>query len=203
MGQDMVYNKPKRSVIAMFCPDCGTKCESKFCPNCGRNLQGHEEKPVEREIPPLNEPYYYEHNGKRVDLHKIMRAAGTGWKKMGAYSQLTLDLGITRREAKAILDPLYAVHADEEFTCGKSFKAAFSLAVDAEREKDMAEQRKKQELEQSGVVYCPKCLSTSVQGVKRGYSAGQALLTGNLLVGAMGANRMKCVCLKCGYKWKP
>ncbi len=184
----------------MFCPDCGTKSDSKFCPNCGRNLQGFEgEKPVEREILPLNEPYYYERNGKRIDLHKVICTYGMGWRKIGAYGYLMTELCISKREAKEILAPLYIAHAGEKISYGQSLKANLSLIADDAQEETL----KKMRMDREGIVYCPKCLSTSVQGAKRGYSAGQALLTGNLLVGAMGANRVKCVCLKCGYKWKP
>lgn len=184
----------------MFCPNCGTQCQSKFCPNCGKDLNGVE---IKKTIPPLSEPYYYERNGKKIDLHRIIKIYGTGWRKRGAYNYLVMELGITKNEAKAILDPLYAAHADEKITFWTGLGAEFSLAAEQQRNEQLEEKQKRKALEESGVAYCPKCMSTSVQGVKKGFSAGQAILTGNVLVGAIGANKLKCVCLKCGYKWKP
>lgn len=195
----------------MFCPDCGTQSDSNFCPGCGRNLQDIAvSKPAEKAIPPLKETYYYEANGKKIDLHRAIKLYGTGWRKSGAYGYLALELGITKKEAKAILDPVYAAHAGEKITFWTGLGTSFAMEAEEQRAVQQEKinkrlNRKKYiaELEKSGVAYCPKCLSTSVTGTKRGYSAGQALLTGNLLIGAVGANKTKCVCLKCGHTWKP
>lgn len=180
-----------------------------FAPNCGRNLQGFEGYiPAERNIPPLNEPYYYERNGKRIDLNKVICTYGLGWRKIGAYGYLMTELCISKREAKEILAPLYIAHAGEKISYGQSLKANLSLIADEQEEEQeamlrsrQAKKRRIQELEQSGVVYCPKCLSTSVQGAKRGYSAGWGWIDPRL--GAVGANEIRCVCLKCGHKWEP
>lgn len=59
------------------------------------------------------------------------------------------------------------------------------------------------------VAKCPKCGSTSLQAQKEGVKVGRAvagaLLVGplGLAAGAIGANNVQVVCLKCGHKFKP
>ena len=43
-------------------------------------------------------------------------------------------------------------------------------------------------------IYCPRCKSTSVQSINRGYS---------FWTGFLGSGSPRNVCQKCGYKWKP
>lgn len=43
-------------------------------------------------------------------------------------------------------------------------------------------------------VHCPRCGSTQVGVVNRGYS---------LLSGFIGSGSARNVCQNCGYKWKP
>ncbi len=63
-------------------------------------------------------------------------------------------------------------------------------------------------------VCCPKCGSTSIQAVKRGYSLGGGCLgfiillpiafvlaIVGLIAGLFGANKVRRVCMNCKYQW--
>ena len=69
--------------------------------------------------------------------------------------------------------------------------------------------KRKAELDAQGVVYCPKCLSTSISPQKKGFSVGKALVGGaltggiGLLAGAIGSNKIDLYCMKCGNKFRP
>jgi len=54
----------------------------------------------------------------------------------------------------------------------------------------------------AGEIKCPKCGSTQITANKKGYSVGQAV-AGGLLVGAIGSNKIKITCLKCGNVFNP
>lgn len=47
---------------------------------------------------------------------------------------------------------------------------------------------------QSNLPHCPKCGSTSISTVNRGFS---------IVTGFIGSGSPRNVCQKCGYKWKP
>lgn len=186
----------------MFCPNCGTQGNGSFCTNCGTRLDVSQPA---AQYPPLNQPYIQTIGGKQIDLNKLIRTYGTGWRKVGAYSYLVSTFGITQQEAKAILDPLYAAHAGEKVSFAEGFAAEVGMRADEEK----AEKKRLRELEASGKVYCPKCHSTSVTAQKKGFGAGKAVVgaalagpTG-LLAGTVGAGKVKCTCLKCGHTWKP
>ncbi len=76
-------------------------------------------------------------------------------------------------------------------------------------EKLKAKEIKKQELEEEGVIYCPECLSTNIQGGKAGFRKGKAaagaLIAGplGLAAGGIGSGKVELMCLECGNKWKP
>lgn len=48
--------------------------------------------------------------------------------------------------------------------------------------------------EDKDVIHCPRCKSTSIQTINRGYS---------FWTGFLGSGSPRNVCQKCGYKWKP
>lgn len=67
---------------------------------------------------------------------------------------------------------------------------------------------KKKELDEQGIAYCPKCMSISIQPLKKGFGLGKAIAGGvllgpvGLLGGAIGKNKVEMYCMKCGNKWK-
>lgn len=187
----------------MFCPNCGKDCgNANFCPGCGQNLQCSESAYELKTYPPLNEPFVQIVSGKEIDLNKVVRTYGNGWRKSGAYAYLSAECGISIAQAKQILDPIFTIHEGEKISFLQSLSAEVNLRSEkVSREKDVREQ-KEGELKNSGEIHCPKCLSTSVTAQKRGYSIGQAILAGPL-AGAIGSNKVHCICLKCGHKWKP
>lgn len=64
-----------------------------------------------------------------------------------------------------------------------------------------------QQLKEAEVIYCPRCLSTNIEGKHKGYSAAKGtagmLLMGRigLMLGATSANDIKARCNDCGHKW--
>lgn len=59
------------------------------------------------------------------------------------------------------------------------------------------------------VIKCPRCGSEMVEGGKKGFGVGKAIVGGvltggiGLAAGLIGKNKLQYTCLKCGYKWDP
>ena len=95
------------------------------------------------------------------------------------------------------------------------FKDDFNKSVEEQKQKNLSAENKEAllqhrriELDEQGVIYCPKCLSTSVQPFKKGFGLGKAVVGGvllggvGLLGGAIGKDKIEMHCLKCGNKYK-
>lgn len=189
----------------MFCPNCGNDCGgANFCPKCGKDLHICGSGAKTNLIPPLEDPYVQEIFGKRIDLHKVIRTYGTGVRKVGAYTYLMHELNITMAQAKEILDPLYTAHAGEKVSFTSGFCSQIGLSTDKKKE----DGRRRRELDESGQVYCPKCMSTSISanqkgfGFVRGAIGASAGLDVGMIAGGIGSKKVICTCLKCGYQWK-
>jgi len=67
----------------------------------------------------------------------------------------------------------------------------------------------KKEMDDQGIPYCPKCLSTAVSANKKGGSIIKGLVGGaiagpvGLLAGGIGRNKIDLYCIKCGNKFRP
>lgn len=190
----------------MFCPNCGNNCgDAKFCPECGTKLDVQNAVPADTAKKAAPKSVYQPVNvdGKEVDLFKVVCKFGAN--KERAYSYLKREYGIPKDRAKVLLDPYYTPKEASKQTIKESFA---ELAQNAVNEKNAVVARRNS-LEESGQVYCPKCLSTSVSANQKGFgfargAIGAAVgLDVGLIAGGIGSKKVICTCLKCGHQWKP
>lgn len=78
-----------------------------------------------------------------------------------------------------------------------------------EREKVIVVDRKERNrVNKNYIPHCPKCSSSNVKPVKKGFGVGKAVIWGTLLgpigvaSGAIGANKIEIKCMNCGHKYK-
>lgn len=88
------------------------------------------------------------------------------------------------------------------------FKEAAKKDMDKANEIADQKKAKKKEMDDQGIAYCPKCLSTSLSTNKKGGSITKGLVGGlvlgplGLLAGGIGRNKIDMYCMKCGNKFK-
>ena len=172
----------------MFCPNCGNNCfDAKFCPNCGNSLN---KELINVNSMPQPQP---------VDVAYYVRKYAPN--REGAIAALRADTGMSAIEAIAAVDAVFTADGQPSF-------ADLAKKDDKLPTKKEALAQKREELKNSGQVYCPKCLSTSITANKKGFGIGKAVIglsiAGGLglTAGNIGAKKVICTCLKCGYQWK-
>ncbi len=104
--------------------------------------------------------------------------------ELAAIKALRADTGMSLAEARQIIDD----HFYEAVTKNPALTRA----------------QKKADLNKSGQVYCPKCLSTSVSANPKGFGCvrGATDAADGMIAGGIGSKKVICTCLKCGHKWK-
>ena len=190
----------------MFCPNCGNNCgNANFCPNCGQKLTVQEAPPVKQPAKAAPRSMYNASvNGREINMLKIVSKYGGNTSR--ACTHLRREYGLTKEEAQELLAPFISqTKANSTPVTFKSMMKEYSQEV-AEKVQEEAQLRKN--LEASGQIYCPQCLSTSVSSHKKGFGIGKAVIGANLFggiglaAGNIGAQKVLCTCLKCGNQWQ-
>lgn len=194
----------------MFCPNCGNNCgDANFCSKCGAKLNDNISVASNHSVnDPPKSIYRATVNGQEVDLLTIVGKYGCD--SPGVYKHLKQKYGISREQAEELLAPyvlMKATNSPRKSIFSELVKSSYEQAqIDAS--KKSAEKEHRKELDDSGQVYCPKCLSTSISADKKGFGIGKAVIGAaafggiGLAAGNIGSKKVICTCLKCGYKWK-
>ena len=170
----------------MYCNNCGKETSGKFCANCGVPLTG-EALPTEEEN--TSKDFVAEINGESVNISEMVRVNQANQKKT---ANPTIDALNATVSVNKQLEDKYGINASQaRQITNKYTKITFPRgSVD------------------NSVARCPKCRSTSIQPMKKGFGLGKAVVGGallgpvGLLAGGIGKNKVEMYCMKCGNKWK-
>ena len=125
----------------------------------------------------------------------------------------TVEENCTVKKISAAQEMIYAANDARQYERVPGYIPAHKLidvnASDIPVSKKEVFRMRKKELESSGQVFCPKCLSTSISANQKGFSfirgaIGASIgLDVGLITGGIGSKKVICTCLKGGYQWKP
>ncbi len=141
------------------------------CPECGREISDRSDKCIHCGYPLEKESEQVIINGVTFEKKYFCDPNISQIDKIRILRQ---KLGLSLEVAKNTLEP---------WTNTSNIPNSVTLITET--------QQKERE---RNIVKCPKCGSTAISTVNRGYS---------LMTGFLGSGSPRNVCQKCGYKWKP
>lgn len=141
------------------------------CPECGREISDRSDKCIHCGYPIVKVSKTFLFNGVESDK--------------AFFLDKSIDLADRQRKLRAISDVGNSAAWDFVMEWDESGEIP-----DVVNHETLAEARERER----NTIKCPKCGSTAIQTVNRGYS---------LMTGFFGSGSPRNVCQKCGYKWKP
>ena len=141
------------------------------CPECGQKISDKSDKCTHCGYPIVKVSKTFLFNGVESDK--------------AFFLDKSIDLADRQRKLRAISDVGNSAAWDFVMEWDESGEIP-----DVVNHETLAEARERER----NTIKCPKCGSTAIQTVNRGYS---------LMTGFLGSGSPRNVCQKCGYKWKP
>ncbi len=160
-----------------YCPQCCKKTETKYTK-------------IENDDKSTKFIYLCTECGTKVD--EILYTYVKQEESYCQHCNKTTIGNIYRRQPK---NSLVAVCSECEYVKGATTEKLQKEEYYAKEDKRQAEIKAKiAEYHANNIICCPKCASTSVATVNRGFS---------ILTGFLGSGKAVNVCQVCGHKWKP
>lgn len=193
----------------MYCSNCGKEVSGNFCSYCGAKLinENNAAEDINSKDTPASDDAYITINDIEVNMNEIIETYGKD--KIAAIKYLRAMTGVGLTEGKKIIDGAYDKLYKPETKKGfwETAKEQARLQTQKDIEKKQEREARIKKLDEEGIAYCPKCLSTSLTANKKGFGIGKAVIgaavTGGigLVAGNIGAKKVRVTCLKCGHQF--
>ena len=133
-------------------------------------------------------PAYYCEKCQNYKYKKICPDCGSNVIPISISCGDLLSIDIFCNGDKEFIDAMVKLHDEDIIEYGMKLKQIRDIV-----HKNIKEEQRQKE-EENSKPRCPRCHSTNIQTINRGYS---------LLTGFIGSGSPRNVCQKCGRKWRP